>query len=379
MKFLKTYIPSLILKVASRCNLNCSYCYLYNHLDNSYLEQPKFMSLKVLDKICDDLNEILLIKKHPIEITLHGGEPMLMKEEAFEAFIKKLKERLGNNLTSLSIQTNATLINSTFIKLIKQYQIGVSVSLDGTKESHDKFRLDHKGEGSYESTIKGIHKLISSGIDVNILCVIDPYTRGDSTYNAIKKIGVKRMSFLIPDVTHDSREKYYHLLPKYALANYLISLFIEWQKDHSGIRIRLFEDIISAILGGVPKTDLFGGNGLGYVIVESNGNYELLDALKVCYDGSTKHHKGNGTLLEFMNNVYNENGFTLWQKDYSAKCLQCRNFEVCKGGYLPHRYSDKNNFKNESVWCDDLYKLIDFIRLEVSKHLFPHETSLMIS
>src|SRR4051794_1000945 len=33
-----------VVKVASRCNIKCSYCYMYEHADQSWRTQPQFMS-----------------------------------------------------------------------------------------------------------------------------------------------------------------------------------------------------------------------------------------------------------------------------------------------------------------------------------------------
>ena len=41
------------------------------------------------------------------------------------------------------------------------------------------------------------------------------------------------------------------------------------------------------------------------------------------------------------------------------KCNTCSNLGACWGGYFPHRFDDKGSFTNTSVYCDDLYWLID--------------------
>lgn len=57
---------SLVVKVASRCNLNCTYCYVYNKGDDSYKQQPKVMSNdtveELLKKIKNHCNENSLKK-----------------------------------------------------------------------------------------------------------------------------------------------------------------------------------------------------------------------------------------------------------------------------------------------------------------------------
>jgi uncharacterized protein len=40
-----------------------------------------------------------------------------------------------------------------------KYDVGIGISLDGPKEYHDKFRVDHQGRGTYDSTIAGLRKL----------------------------------------------------------------------------------------------------------------------------------------------------------------------------------------------------------------------------
>jgi len=45
-------------------------------------------------------------------------------------------------------------------------------------------------------------------------------------------------------------------------------------------------------------------------------------------------------------------------------CRQCPEHSACGGGYLPHRYSHSNAFNNPSVWCADIKKLLQHIRLK---------------
>ena len=44
------FCTNIVLKVASLCNLNCTYCYVYNKGDESYKRQPKIMSEIVVEE-----------------------------------------------------------------------------------------------------------------------------------------------------------------------------------------------------------------------------------------------------------------------------------------------------------------------------------------
>src|ERR1041385_9056751 len=101
-------IGSLVVKVAERCNLNCSYCYMYNHADQSYLRRPAFMSDEVFAQLLVRINEYCDRRpKHRMSLVFHGGEPMLMGTERFRRFTNRAREKLGEKLKSLQLQSNA--------------------------------------------------------------------------------------------------------------------------------------------------------------------------------------------------------------------------------------------------------------------------------
>src|ERR1700685_3908485 len=75
-------ISQLLVKVASRCNIDCSYCYWFR--DAAVYDKPKLMSAEVLHRL------LLRVEGHvsrysPIDfpIILHGGEPLLWGIENF--------------------------------------------------------------------------------------------------------------------------------------------------------------------------------------------------------------------------------------------------------------------------------------------------------
>ena len=51
-------IDTVLLKVASRCNLDCSYCYVYNLGDNSWRAMPKFMALETQECVAAQLGRL---------------------------------------------------------------------------------------------------------------------------------------------------------------------------------------------------------------------------------------------------------------------------------------------------------------------------------
>jgi uncharacterized protein len=142
------------------------------------------------------------------------------------------------------MQTNATLVNDDWISVLKEYDVRVGVSLDGPEAAHDRFRLDRKGRGSYDRTVSGLLRLQGAGVLGGVLCVVDPSVSGLDVYKHIRALGIKSMNFLLPDATHDTKQKLYPGIPSDGLANYLIPIFDQWfAEDDPSVRVRLFEVI----------------------------------------------------------------------------------------------------------------------------------------
>ena len=67
-----TPIRQVILKIASRCNLNCTYCYVYNRADQSWRTQPAFMSEAVARQTAARIREQCRAHgKRQVVIVLH--------------------------------------------------------------------------------------------------------------------------------------------------------------------------------------------------------------------------------------------------------------------------------------------------------------------
>lgn len=363
-------ISSVILKIASRCNLNCSYCYVYNHEDRSYLGRPKFIPDDVFDAVLRRICEYCEARPgHTMSVVYHGGEPMLMPPGRFERLTARLRSELGVCLRRLSMQTNATLIDSRWADIFLRHDVSVGVSLDGPPEVHDAARVDHLDRGSYAATMRGVDALRRAGIAPEVLCVINPRCSGLEAYRHFRREGIDWMTFLLPDVSHDNKARFYDGLGHHPVADYLIPIFDEWYaEDDPRVYVGIFWDLLKRMLGGRGVSDCFGNPLMNYMVVETDGSIEALDALRVCDEGIARSG------LNVLRNGFDElaSAAPLMRRLYddgvelSAQCRICSQQAVCGGGYLPHRYSRARGFDNPSVWCDDLKRFIGHMAETVS-------------
>lgn len=122
--------------ITNICNLHCTHCYWWLNR-----KEEESLTLEQWEKIIDEK-----FKKHHIFIvTLVGGEP-LMKPDIVELFVKKFPKRA-------CVVTNGTYQLPHFENLYFYW-----ISIDGTREIHNKIR----GDGSWEKTRKNVIEYVNT-------------------------------------------------------------------------------------------------------------------------------------------------------------------------------------------------------------------------
>ncbi len=98
---------------------------------------------------------------HGVHITFFGGET-LMNFPLLKKVVDYAKQKASDQGRSIdfSLTTNATLLTPAIIEYLSANEIGVTVSMDGDKASHDKFRVFSNGKGSYDIIEPRVRALI---------------------------------------------------------------------------------------------------------------------------------------------------------------------------------------------------------------------------
>ncbi|MBO0800044.1 MAG: 4Fe-4S cluster-binding domain-containing protein, partial [Blastocatellia bacterium] len=67
-----------IVKVHSRCDLACDYCYMYEMADQSWRDQPRAMPVEIAEATARRIGEHASTHGlRDVTLILHGGEPLL--------------------------------------------------------------------------------------------------------------------------------------------------------------------------------------------------------------------------------------------------------------------------------------------------------------
>lgn len=267
-------------------------------------------------------------------VSMIGGEVFMRKDW------KEIVKRLTGHGIRVNIITNGFTFRESLINDLKEVNIeSVSVSLDGPREVHDKYRQ----EGSYDRAVRAIEALLSAGIPVSVI----------STLNS------ENVNYL---------EEMYSLLRKYTIYAWQLQACspmgnaanngIEYKFDMMGVidfvcrhmyeapfamgvadNIGYFTEAEGSIRGNLSGRAFFKGcsAGISSIGIDSVGNVRGCESM---YDEHfNEGNLRNETLKEIWEDpdrfVYNRN-FT---KDMlTGKCAECELGEYCGGGCRSYNY-----------------------------------------
>jgi uncharacterized protein len=363
-------IETYIFKATAFCNLNCSYCYIFNLADRSFRGRPKIMPLDVVELAARRMVEQAREQEvRCLTVAFHGGEPLLAGREWFRQAVEYFRRAGGSEIEfTLTVQSNGVPVDEEWVRLLDELGVSISISLDGPRHVHDRTRVNFAGQGSYDEVVRGLRLLLDTEagrrIFGGILCVVDSEADGLEIYRHFRELGATKMDFLLPldhNWNHPPPRHEDSLATPYA--DYLIPIFDNWfAEDNDVVRIRYFETILNYAFGRKVGLDALGGNPLSFAIIDTDGGLEPLDSLRACGDGFTS--VGLNIKMASISALYRQPLFQLGlagQDGLCDVCKVCPLHDICGAGYLPHRYSRERVFDNPSVYCRDLWKLITHI------------------
>lgn len=356
-----------VLKIHSRCNLNCTYCYVYNMADQGWADQPKAMSLETMQAAMGRLRgHCLRHGRRTVAITLHGGEPLLVGPRHLAALIRIIRCTLApaDIRARITIQSNGLLFSEAIGELLRAEQVTLGVSLDGLPAINDRCRLDHRGRPSSLRLAAKLRLIRDRFPDVfaGLLCVVDPDGDPVETFEYLESFRPPVINFLLPLDNHDRPPRGRLAKGEAAYGDWLRRAFDHWVRSPVPSKVLFFNSVINLLCGRPSLTEGHGLAATDLVVVETNGEMEAVDSLKATFAGAGRlglnvHDHDFDQAAAMLAVRAREMGLGR----LCEACRACPIVRVCGGGDPPTRYSHRNGFDNPSVYCGDLQAIIGHI------------------
>ena len=362
-------IDTVLLKVASRCNLDCSYCYVYHMGDDGWRNQPKRMSHAVQEVTARQLSRLYASQGHRLHVVLHGGEPLLVGPARMRTLCGMLRAALPAPC-ELHVQTNGVLLDEEIIDIFVEFEVGVSISIDGPREVHDRNRVDIRGRGSYDRVHAAIGRMTAredaQPLFSGVLAVIDPNSNPTDVYADLKATGTPGIDFLVRDGNHSRLPSGKASADSTEFGRWLSQALDIYLSDPTPPKVRIFDDMLRLIMGGTSNKEGVGTTDYGILVIEPDGTINKNDTLKVAHNAADRFSRKSWSILsDNLIDVVHSSEYSEYyrqQQPTSSICRNCSELHVCGGGMVAHRWSDNRGFDNPSVFCTDQLMLISRMR-----------------
>jgi len=368
-----------IVKVHSRCDLACDYCYMYEMADQSWRGKPRAMSQDTVAWTARRIGEHAVAHGLPdVTLILHGGEPLLAGSDLIAQLVTSTQRAAGRRTAVRAVvQTNGVGLTDAYLDLFDRLGVRVGVSVDGDAGAHDRHRRFANGRGSYQAVAAALERLQRfPHLYGGLLCTVDLRNDPVRTYRALVDFQPPKIDFLLPHGTWDQpppgRDPGRPASTPYA--DWLIEVFDHWYPKPQ-TTVRLFEEIMQLLLGGASDSEVVGLAPARMVVIETDGSIEQEDTLKIAYPGAaaTGLHVARDSLdaaLLLPRMVARQ----VEARALAGQCRACPVHPVCGGGLYAHRYRQGTGFLNPSVYCPDLLTLISHIRDQMRADLDERRT-----
>lgn len=249
--------------------------------------------------------------------------------------------------------------------------VRVGVSIDGDREAHDRYRLDHRSQSTFDRTEQNIRRLVAWAGDekplvpatISVLDCRNDYRR---IYAYLRGLGIEQMSFLLPDRNIDSGFATREASGK-AYGHSLLEIFEAWlTEDNPDIFVRYIRETLEyfqIVSHEHPDGRIFeagswaaptGKKLYQIVIVQSDGTVSVNDSYIPAlswYEKTPVYSVFRNSLRDFLSDgIFAE--IARVTANLPAECSACRWKRLCRGGDLENRFSEKNGFDNPSVYCE---------------------------
>ena len=172
--------PVVVWNMTQRCNLRCLHC--YSRSEN--IEYGNELRTEEGIELIDDLARFGV----PV-ILFSGGEPLMRRD--FPLLASHARE-MGMRVV---LSTNGTLIDREMARVLREIDLSyVGVSLDGMRETNDRFR---GVKGAFDAALRGIRNCQMEGIKVGLRFTINKKNVSDVPliFDLLKEENIPRVCF----------------------------------------------------------------------------------------------------------------------------------------------------------------------------------------
>ena len=265
----------LIKPVSDSCNMRCKYCFYCDEASKRSVHSYGTMQADTLEKL---VMKALSAAQGQCTFAFQGGEPTLAGLPFYQEFVRLVQKHNVKKLdVHFAIQTNGTLIDREWAGFLAQNGFLTGLSLDGTKEVNDRFRVDAQGGGTYTKVLHAAQLFDAAGAQYNILTTVTSAVAEnvERIYRFFKKNGFQWQQYIAClDPIGERRGGHDYSVTPEQYGVFLKRLFDLWYLDWkhgTPISIRYFDNLVFLLMGQPAEACGMMGHCTCQYVVEADG------------------------------------------------------------------------------------------------------------
>jgi len=318
------------------------------------------MSDEVLEKLVKDYMQLGF---DVAGFAWQGGEPTLMGVDFFRRAVELQKKygRAGQQVSN-TLQTNGVLLDEEWCRFFGENKFLLGISIDGPREFHDLYRLDHSGSGTFERVMRGIGNCKKYKVEFSVFVLLNNKNveHPDELFDFLIENDLTYLQF-IPCVERETASgeiAEFSITPK-QYGDFLCRLFDLWcDYGTEKLNIREFDSLVTYYVMGKHTICTYSKRCAGFVVVEHNG-----DAFCCEFFVEPKWRLGNilETPLEKLAGSSIKRAFARDKEKLCSQCLVCRYLDICRGGCMKDRVrAGDGQPEHPSYFCESYRQLFDY-------------------
>lgn len=346
-------VKTLVFHLVNECNLRCTYCYADG---GEYGAPKKYMSKETAKQSVDYLLEHSY-GENSVTIVLFGGEPFLNLDvlKFIVEYSYEEAQKRGKKVT-YSLTTNGTLLSEEKVAFLNQYSVGVSVSMDGSEEFHNKNRPYAGGQGSYQAVNKNVTRLIESERTAPVgtrVTVAKGFEEIEASLKHLLSKGFYEVGFA-PVTESDmslalNEEDLQSLLEQF---EEISNIYVNYAIQNEYLGFSNLTNLLRELHNGENKA--YGcGAGLGFFAVSPDGS------LYLCHRFNEDERFKMGDIYEGVNRIKQKQMLAELHVDNKASCQSCSLKHICSGGCYYEAMERQGDFRKPNAhYCNWMHDWI---------------------
>ncbi|KCZ71515.1 putative heme d1 biosynthesis radical SAM protein NirJ1 [Candidatus Methanoperedens nitroreducens] len=353
LQFSKDKKPVVVWNMTRRCNLRCIHCYAQSRDIEYKGELTTQQGMELIDDLARFGAPVILFS---------GGEPLMHPD------LPLLAQYARSKGMRAVISTNGTLIDKKIAKILKEIGLSyVGVSLDGMRETNDRFR---GMDGAFDAALQGMRNCIEEGIKVGLRFTINRKNVRDvpAIFDLLEEEKIPRVCFyhlvyagrgsglVKEDLSHEESRKTLDLIMERTKALHdrgfpIEVLTVDNHCDGPYIYFRLLKENPARAGEVFELLQMNQGNssGIGIGCVSWDGSVHADQFWRHYSFGNVKERKFSEIWTDLSNELMAglKNRKPLIKAN-ADRCARCKWFDICNGNFRVRAEAIYGN-----VWADD--------------------------